>query len=237
MFSENELKNIAKKYSFDIYNILVKDNRKAISFWKKNIDEFWDFVIKNKIDTIFYYYEKCRYEELEIKLLTFYRAGFKIEHFDSLRDEIKIYNEELRRGEFEQISRLWLFCIYKNNLFEASQDNEEFLKSKFAHLEQAVLEMVEKHNSEIREMIEKTIEKRKQVREELKQFLKNDEKFRLCTNAKKRRSYYNYFRKDKRYKRFVDAFIYGRGNWYDIPLNDFIEGVWCELKEEMKSQK
>ncbi|KOA19326.1 hypothetical protein CLHOM_24320 [Clostridium homopropionicum DSM 5847] len=33
------------------------------------------------------------------------------------------------------------------------------------------------------------------------------------------------------------VFIYGKGNWYDIPLDDFIENVWFELKEEMKIQK
>lgn len=231
MINEKELIDKMKKEGINCFSVTSPkelDRDHMIYLENNDIDEFIKFVQLNNINSIFYKYYTFNPE-------FFYITEELAEDIDDdivnlLKNDIEEWNKQIDKVDFDIPVELFIFCMYESHYITINYHNEFWNNQMTA--KEKLLELLESNANKVENIREKREEEDEQLKEELKEYILNDDKFILCTNKNLRKDYMYELYKRKDIEKFKNLF-WQQGGYFkgtDVAIN-FIELVWRIHKE------
>lgn len=213
-------------YAFEVYQTLkIKEN--TIVFIE--ISDMIRFCKINDIKNLFYnyiYLDKDEYiidDELQEEI--------EKDIYKLIKKEIKEHNKIVENIDFTRPVMLNIFTIFQGNLvciLESDNWDEEInllnAEGMIKYLQENYEDILEQKENERQEKLEI-------IKEELRQYMLEDENFLICTNKDLRRNYAEMLMKNKKMKKYLEPFKYSHSDeiWAQS-LVMFIEVVWAEFR-------
>lgn len=205
----------------------------------QNIEDLLELISSTNVQRVFIY-EHCEYpgdyyidNEIVLKESRFYDDDF-IEYIYPRIDE---YNRKISELDFSYPSWLISICFCDNNAFFVICNNERKLDGEDLIGPEDMFKIICDSNENQRQILLDVSRNRlDNLRNELRNQILNDDKFKLCTNQTLRRNYaYKTFSKmDKRYNPLKKILYNETYNLLSSEGRDFIEVLWRELKRNSK---
>lgn len=233
MIREKELLERLEQEGLYAFNAMMTS--KAIDEGVIKFDEFEEFMrfIKlNNIKNIFYFYIYLNKEDFLIS--DELQLGIESDIYKLIKQDIEEYNEKIESFDFTRPERLLVFCLYndklvwvvlqdfwdeENNLMKAEEMVDYFQENYEYILEQKEIEREEKLEL---------------LKDELREYMLNDDNFKICTNRELRRNYGRTLEKNKKMRKYLEAFSDYGNHLASQTFLMFIEVVWAEYKNFYK---
>ncbi len=239
MILENELKDKLKEASINCFSVMVKDEEKLnLNLQSNNLDELIEFAKVNDIKTIFYAYSFFDKKEFIIDEEDVFMLDKDV--YKQIKSDIKKHNEKVNKLDFTKPASVDIFCIYEGGCVSICEFDLWIEDLNIISGEDRLDELVE----ECRDIIEKKKEEKEKetesLRQEFRDYIINDDKFKICTNQNLRKEYMRtvfYNEEAKKYKKlFVRGGAFGN-DMVDVGrFFDFIEMIWREQKNQVKAR-
>lgn len=238
LFAKEEL------FCFETEGLISDYDKVSIALKKGNICEMIRFCKLNNIKNVFYTYGY--YDKADFIISDEFEDEFDEEIYSLMKNDIKAHNDKVEKMDFSKPNILIAFVIFEGynvtfiddcnwmeeyEIVEAYEKIEE-LKEKY---EEKICEL-EERQAEIKAMENEKKEKELEgLKEEFREFLLNDDEFKMSTNQRLRRSFsHNLFKRTDatKYKPlFEKKNLYDDGYFIDIMrVFNFVEIVWREYK-------
>lgn len=231
MISVEELKSIMNKEGINCFDVSIPKSsfENSLMLLEKNdIDELLKFMKANSISNVFYthsYYDENFFiidEELTDE--------FDEDIYLLLEKDIEEYNQQIKKLDFSKPVEIHIFCIYEGRNIAINDYDFWIDKLGILNSEEKMLSLIEKKGEQIEEMSKENKLNDKLLKEEFKEYVLNDEEFKLCTNKKLRSDYmYLVFEREEtqRYK----SVFFENDEMLNIGIaRNFIEMLWREYK-------
>lgn len=195
-------------------------NDNFISLEGGGIDKLISFVLKNKLNTVFYYYLYADIEYLLIteELLTRFDEDFK----NSYQNQIEEYNSMISNYDFEKPLVSYVYTAYQGFFVGNLFPNDEFEGLAIVSGIDKLKELYYEYGSN-EDRLEKRLQERRDILARLKDYILNDPNFQKATNTSLRKKYRTYLRENNEEFR-----SYERKEHHNSVY--FIEGLWKEYK-------
>lgn len=244
MISEEELKDIMAREGISCFNItLPRDSylESVLSLEKNNIEELIGFMKVNNLKSAFYAYsilDKDHFiidEELMDEL-----DDLSEDLYSLISRDIEEHNKQIEKLDFSRPIVVRIFCIYESHYIGIDDYDLWIDETNIMSAEEKLHDLIDKY----RDIIDKSKQEIKlnneALKEEFKDYVLNDDKFKICTNQRLRSNYmYNVVFQREEAKKYMPAFSTKHGDRLDYSTCVFfIEMVWKEYKSQLgKSDK
>ncbi|WP_236896366.1 hypothetical protein [Clostridium beijerinckii] len=227
MQKEQELLEQFNKENINVYRLtefIETENKIKLD----GIEELIRFAHDNNINNMFYFYYYLKGHGLLIDEQVINRFHLDSEVLTILKDEIMEYNIKISKQDYSKPVGVIVYCMYNGMILEV-EDNDCIVGVDIEAPEDACKRIIDSHLEEIALYKEKQKNYASEERKKLAEQILNDKEFHKCTNVSLRTTYATkVIRKNDVNRRL---FMKDSGEWYDIPINDFIELLWREYKE------
>lgn len=244
MILEQDLKKLMMEHNincFEVHSVTVELQALSVQL-NDGIEELLKFAKLNNINSIFYtyfYYDKDKFLiDLDYKEMVEGLYGKTI--LKSIEKDIDEYNKKVESFDFSKPFALDIFVIYQSRNIYIMDVDLWASESGILDAEEKIEELLESKNELVNEKIEKDKHKTNKLMSEFKDYVFNDEEFRVCTNFNLRRQYMRTVFDKEEAKKYKKLFSRGGALNDNIDLShffDFIEMVWKEYKEQSKVKK
>lgn len=231
MQTEQELLVQLKKENINAYRLtefIETDNKIKLD----GIEELIRFAHDNNVYNMFYFYYYLKGQVLLIDEQVINKFHLDNEMLAILKDEIMEYNIKISEQDYSKPAGVIVYCMYNGMILEV-EDNDCIVGIDIEAPEEACKRIINSHLEEIALYKEKQKNYASEERKKLSQQILSDKEFHKCTNISLRTTYANkIIRKNDVNRRL---FMKDSGEWYDMPINDFIELLWREYKKISRS--
>ncbi|ELC8416816.1 hypothetical protein H8J79_03275 [Clostridium perfringens] len=194
------------------------------------IEEFCKFVLLKNIDIIFYYIKENNNDINNYLITEEYYDDLDKKCLEIIKDDIDEYNNKIKDLELDSIEGFKLFTIDNSVIYSyeltLEDENEAILEQPKAKIKDLLLE----HDSEIREIRAGYRAEAIKLKEELKEQIKNDFNFKICSNKRLRSNYIRTMINNEDFNRFKICFQDIGGKFDEYEIYDFVELIWQEIK-------
>lgn len=211
-----------------------------------NLDDLIRFAICNQIRTIFYFYV---YNDENYFLINEYDiAKFDKEILELMEPYIIEHNTKVSQLDFDRPTGVYMFCLYEGHYVVVGEhddwiqdlgilSSEEIiaeLRTIFAEeIEEIYQEQIQREQQEYEARVQEQIKATEDLRIEFKNYLLNNDEFKICTNKKMRDDFIYLLLQKEENQRFKKIFT--RDNFFHIAhTRGFVDMVWKEYKESCK---
>lgn len=234
MIDEKELIDKMEKEKINCFCVTSPkelDRDHMIYLENNDIDEFINFVKLNNINSVFYKYYTFNPEY-------FYINEELAEDIDDdvinlLKNDIEKWNRKIDKVNFDIPVELVIFCMYESHYITINYHNE-FWDNQMSAKEKLV-ELLEGNAKKVKDIREKMESEKEELKEKLKEYILNDDEFKICTNKNLRKNYMYKLYKRKDIEKFKNLF-WQQGGYFrgtDAAIN-FIELVWRTYKQNQR---
>lgn len=232
----NDLKKQIVEAGAKIYEAHIPSDIDRDGFMLANFDDFIDFISINNIKICFL---NLIYSDAEEYLITDEMIEDNVEEgsvlFKKIQKKVKEYNDKVKKIDFSIPAQIYVVILYEGQIFYYSS-LEDFVIDSDALLEpEDALENIlflfenelDEENKKHKEMIE--VQKEKLIN-----LIKNDDRFKLCTNKHLRRDYVIDLFKNRLGKEYKELKLYWTND--QVPAYvyrgaiDLVELIWNEMK-------
>ncbi|WP_195429269.1 hypothetical protein [Clostridium sp. D46t1_190503_E9] len=241
LFSKEEL------FCFETEGLITDYDKVSIALKKGDISELIRFCKVNNIKNVFYTYGY--YDKVDFIIGDEFEEELEEEIYSLMQNDIKVHNKQVEKIDFSRPNILIVFTIFEGYNITFIEDENWIEEHGVVEAYQKIEELKGKYEEKIYELEEKqaemeAIEKAKKekelkdLREEFKEFLLNDDEFKMSTNQRLRRSFsHNLFKRTdtKKYEvLFEKKNLYEDSYYVDITrVFNFVEVVWREYKSNL----
>lgn len=195
-----------------------------------SLEQLLEFIVKHKIDTVFYHYDFVSAELLQITDEVIADLDIDDEIARILQGDFEEYNREIEKLDFSRPYNLVVYCIYQNYILCFCEQDIWFVKNGFGDPKKAAMAMIKNKLAVLDKKMEDSETRRMELREQLREKILADESFHRCTNKDLRKAYTSRLWKDKSIQELFYTPMHGL---FDIPIHVFIEEIWREYKDSM----
>lgn len=230
MKTEQELLKQFKEENLNLYRLkdfIQNENKIELD----SIEELIRFAHNNNINNMFYFYYYLNGRELLIDEKVVNKFRINQETITILENEFMEYNKNIVKLDFSNPVGVTVYCVFDGIIFKVDE-SDCIIGIDIEAPEEACQKIIKKHLEKIKEYEKENSVDIQGQREQLKEEILNDKEFHRCTNGSLRTSYANRVIRKNDVNRKL--FMKESGEWYDIPINDFIELLWREYKEISK---
>lgn len=230
MQTEQELLKQFKEENLNLYRLkdfIQIENKIELD----NIEELIKFAHNNSIKDMFYFYYYLVCHELLINEKVVNKFRINQETIMILEKEFMEYNKNIVKLDFSNPVGVTVYCVFNGIVFEVDE-NDCVVGIDIESPEEACQKIIKKHFEKVKAYEEENSVDIQEQRKQLKEEILNDKEFYRCTNVSLRTSYANRVIRKNDVNRKL--FMKESGEWYDIPINDFIELLWREYKDISK---
>ncbi len=215
-------------YGFEVETII---SEYALVLSESDIDELFKFCKLNNIRNIFYSFT---YNDIEDFLIDEDKQEeIEPEKYRLIKKEIKEHNDKLKVIDFKRPIKLCIFCIYENKYIAVKLEDNWHLEEGIFEADEMIDLFLDNHWEVIIDIEAAEEEKMETLKEQLREYMLKDDKFKVCTNKGLREIYWNELYKNKEMKQYFEPFIYDR-KIATRALNMFVDSVWIECKRLIK---
>lgn len=206
--------------AFETSELIENFNDNFIRLEGGGIDKLISFVLKNKLNSVFYYYLYPDIEYLLIteELLTRFDDDFK----NSYQNQIEEYNSMISNYDFTKPLVSYVYTVYQGYFVGNLFPNDDFEGLAIISGIDKLKELYYEYGSN-EDRLEKGQKDRKDLLDRLKDYILYDPNFHKATNLNLRKKYRTYLRENNEEFR-----LYERKEHYNSVY--FIEDLWKEYK-------
>lgn len=229
MVQQEELVKIIEEEGLSAFEVLQTPKISDSTIVLKELSDIVRFCKMNDIRNLFYnyiYLDKDDYiihDEIQ--------ENIEKDIYKLIKKEIKEHNKRVETIDFTRPVMLKISTIFQNTLvciLESDYWHEEInlltAEDMVDYLQENYEDVLEQKEAEKEEKLE-------MLKNELKQYMLEDENFLICTNKDLRRNYAEMLMKNKKMKKYLEPFKYSHGDgiWVQS-LVMFVEVVWAEYR-------
>ena len=226
MRTKEQLERVLEELQLDCYETL-SDITEERAVQMLGFEELCSFAKRKNIDTVFYYFDYIKAEELQIDDVVIRKLNIDGEMIEVAQTGFDDYNESVLELDYSRPYRLITYCLYQNFALYAVEEDLWFEEMGFGNPYIAANRILNELSNAIIEKKKISDSIRMEKREQLKKRILQDEEFARCTNQQLRRVYASKLFKDREVQELFYAPLYGN---YDIRISDFVEDIWREHK-------
>lgn len=203
----------------------------TLSLFNADINELLRFIKLNNINNVFYTY--FYYNEYQYKLNPYEISQYiDSEVYSQIEEEIIEYNKSTKLIDFSRPLSVYMFAIYQGRYISIHDVDLWLDELGIVPAEEKISNLLEKCENIIVDIKDKLIE-------EFKQYLINDDEFKVCTNQPMRIEYINTLIRKTDYRKYQHIFITNErigGPQIDkSKIFTFSQKVWQEYKSQKES--
>lgn len=230
MISRGDLNNLMSQEGIRCYEVVIEPNsfeKSVIILDSDDINELIEFMKSNEISNVFFTYSFYNEKMFFIDEET--ASKLNEEALSLVQEEIKDHNDFIEKINFSIPFEIDIFCLYQGHFVSISQYDSWRNDQGLMTGKEKLLEIINAKSQLIEHQAEERKKKDEALKEEFKNYVFNDEEFRMCTNQRLRRDYMYLVFNRKETESYKHLF------WIDDRLDistalNFIEMLWREYK-------
>ena len=229
MVQEQELIKLIEHEGLNLFEVRQNPKINDDAIVMKEVNDLIKFCKINDIKNLFYNYIFLDKEEFIISD----EAQEKIEKdiYKLIKKEIKEHNKRVETIDFTRPIILNISTIFENNLVCVLENDYWHEEINLLDAEDTIEYLQENYDEILEQKEAEKEEKLELLKNELKQYMLEDENFLICTNKDLRKNYAEMLMKNKKMKKYLEPFKYSHsdGIWVQS-LVMFVEVVWAEYR-------
>ena len=195
----------------------------------KEISDIIRFCKMNDIKNLFYNYICLDKEEYIID--DEIQDCIDQDIYKLIKKEIKEYNKRVETIDFTRPVMLSISTIFQNNIVCILESDYWYEEINLLNAEDMVDYLQENYEHILEQKENERQEKLDQIKNELREYMLNDETFLICSNKSLRRNYAENLIRNKKVKKYLEPFISEYTRQVSITsLAMFVEVVWAEYR-------
>lgn len=229
MVQEQELIKLIEHEGLNLFEVRQNPKINDDTIVMKEVNDLIKFCKINDIKNLFYNYIFLDKEEFIISD----EAQEEIEKdiYKLIKKEIKEHNKRVETIDFTRPIILNISTIFENNLVCVLENDYWHEEINLLDAEDTIEYLQENYDEILEQKEAEKEEKLELLKNELKQYMLEDENFLICTNKDLRKNYAEMLMKNKKMKKYLEPFKYSHsdGIWVQS-LVMFVEVVWAEYR-------
>ena len=229
MVQEQELIKLIEHEGLNLFEVRQNPKINDDAIVMKEVNDLIKFCKINDIKNLFYNYIFLDKEEFIISD----EAQEEIEKdiYKLIKKEIKEHNKRVETIDFTRPIILNISTIFENNLVCVLENDYWHEEINLLDAEDTIEYLQENYDEILEQKEAEKEEKLELLKNELKQYMLEDENFLICTNKDLRKNYAEMLMKNKKMKKYLEPFKYSHsdGIWVQS-LVMFVEVVWAEYR-------
>lgn len=154
-----------------------------------------------------------------------------------IKKEIKEHNKRVEAIDFTRPVMLNISTIFQNNLVCILESDYWYEDINLLNAEETIEYLQENYEYILEEKKIEEQENRFLLKNELREYMLNDDMFKICTNKDLRKNYAQTIIKDKKMNKYLKAFISeASSSLINQEVFMFVEVVWAEYKNFIKNK-
>lgn len=220
MISKNELLETFNKAGLLAFEVDVgySESGPGMVYFKSNsIEELIRFAEVNNIKAILYSYDFNNPEDYKITDEVLDECDERL--VKAIKTKVKEYNQSTSTLDYTRPCEFYIYCAYQGCLFTVSQEDTWLEDMGILLCDEKLEELLDSCEDIIKEISAEDKNKHKELKDKLREYLLQDERFLLCTNQRLRLSFIRQFLRE--HKEYTAAF---KDYYYESV--EFVEMVW-----------
>lgn len=229
MVQEQELIKLIEDEGLNLFEVRQNPKINDDSIVMKEVNDLIKFCKINGIKNLFYNYIFLDKEEFIISD----EAQEEIEKdiYKLIKKEIKEHNKRVETIDFTRPVILNISTIFENNLVCVLENDYWHEEINLLDAEDTIEYLQENYEDILEQKENEKQEKLELLKNELREYMLNDETFLICSNKSLRRNYAETLLKNRSVKKYLEPFTSEYSGQVAITsLVMFVEVVWAEYR-------